>query len=169
MVNRDGKREAIHVPVPNCPIILIMPLFRMPRCCAEYPYEKGILFTGAILLATNVVRFQKEYDVESLYSQGNFRTSFARLLAKIAYGMTVVQCGLETIDEAYVLPSILGKKDDVGYWVGCSDDSKPPKILPEEKFLHRIDLTVSQVRKNNEVEARVDCLLSIRCQSIWLL
>ena len=42
-----------------------------------------------------------------------------RLLAKIAYGYAVTQFGLTGIQEAFVIPAILGKRDDIGMWVGC--------------------------------------------------
>jgi hypothetical protein len=48
---------------------------------------------------------------------------FAKFLAKIAYGFTVLQLGLDSVDEVYVLEAILGRKDDIGNWVGCHADA----------------------------------------------
>jgi hypothetical protein len=46
-------------------------------------------------------------------------TSFARLVAKIAYGTLIMNFGLEAIDETFIVPGILGDRDDIGKWVGC--------------------------------------------------
>ena len=48
--------------------------------------------------------------------------SFERMLAKIAYGMVVLQYGPDVLEECYVLPCILGNKNDVGKWVGSGRD-----------------------------------------------
>jgi hypothetical protein len=41
------------------------------------------------------------------------------LVAKIAYGFSVLTLGLDHIKDHYVLPAILGKSSDIGRWVGC--------------------------------------------------
>ena len=43
-------------------------------------------------------------------------------MAKVAYGFVVWQLGLEGIKSDYVLPAILGQKNDIGMWVGCDGD-----------------------------------------------
>ena len=45
--------------------------------------------------------------------------SFAKLVAKIAYGSAVAHFGLGGVQEAFVVPAILGTRDDIGMWVGC--------------------------------------------------
>jgi len=47
--------------------------------------------------------------------------SFARFVAKMAYGYAVERYGLEAFERTFVLPAILGTSDDIGRWVGCSD------------------------------------------------
>ena len=46
------------------------------------------------------------------------------MLAKIAYGCAVmaVGCDLGRLEDVYVLPAILGEADDVGRWVGGTND-----------------------------------------------
>ena len=48
-----------------------------------------------------------------------FATALAKLVAKIAYGYAVAQFGLAGIQQAFVIPAILGTQDDIGMWVGC--------------------------------------------------
>lgn len=52
---------------------------------------------------------------------------FGRAIAKIAYGLAVLQLGLDAIGEAYVVPAILGNTVDLARWVGCDTT---PAILP---------------------------------------
>ncbi len=153
MVTIDGKEEIVDFPVPDCPTLFMMPQFKKPGYMRKDTQGKGILVTGMSLHGNenDLREFKTKYNVESLSFTADLSTSFARVLAKIAYGMTVFQYGLETIEEAYVLPCILGKKDDVGQWVGCEDAHKSPDLLPREQFFHRIDL----LTKKSEVGARI--------------
>ncbi len=52
------------------------------------------------------------------------------MLAKIAYGIVVLQYGPDSLEECYVLPGILGQKDDLGKWVGSGRDINE---LPRKK------------------------------------
>jgi hypothetical protein len=45
---------------------------------------------------------------------------FARLIAKVAYGMAVYLGGYDVFETRYVVPCILGQRDDVGRWVGTA-------------------------------------------------
>lgn len=57
----------------------------------------------------------------------NYKTygkSFSRMLAKIAYGFSVDCFGLENFKEVYIIPSILGEKDDINLWVSCINDNQ---------------------------------------------
>ena len=75
---------------------------------------------------------------------------FARFIAKMAYGYAVEKYGLNAFDEVYVLPAILGKSDDIGRWVGCSDRREFPVrdcnisvgfvILPEDELVVKIKM-----------------------------
>jgi hypothetical protein len=69
------------------------------------------------------------------------------MLAKIAYGFCVSQFGLANIDSVYVLPAILGQKDDVGRWVGCANDIQ----LPIGQSLHQIHIALN----NREIIVRI--------------
>lgn len=43
---------------------------------------------------------------------------FFQMIAKIAYCFAIDKYGLHNIDEAFVLPAILGEKKDIFHWVG---------------------------------------------------
>ncbi len=60
------------------------------------------------------------------------------MLAKIAYGMSILEFGLHAFEEVFVLPRILDSEKDVGRWVGCSGEAA---IVPQaDKLLHRIEV-----------------------------
>jgi len=153
MVKIGEKEEVVEVPVSDCPTLFMMPQLEKPGYIRKDTQGKGMSVTGMSLHGKeNELRgFKTKRNVDSISITTELRTSFARVLAKIAYGMAVAGHGLEMIEEAYVLPCILGKKDDVGQWVGCEDPHKSPALLPQEQYLHRIDL----LRKKNEVGARI--------------
>ena len=151
MVTIDGREEVMNLPVSDCPTLFMMPQFEKPGYIRKDTQGKGISVTGMSLHGSGLGELKTKHNVESISYTEDLRTSFARVLAKIAYGMTVFQYGLDMIEEAYVLPCILGKKDDVGQWVGCEDPHKSPDLLPRERFLHRIDLLM----KKSEVGARI--------------
>jgi hypothetical protein len=151
MVTVDGKEEVVNFPVSDCPTLFMMPQFEKPGYIRKDTQGKGILVTGMSLHGKGLRELKTKYNVQNISITVELRTSFARVLVKIAYGMAVLWYGLDMIEEAYVLPCILGKKDDVGQWVGCEDPHKSLDLLPRERFLHRIDL----LTKKSEVGARI--------------
>lgn len=73
--------------------------------------------------------------------------TFLRMIAKIAYTVTVADVGLEAIDTAYVIPAILGKTNDIGRWAGCDE----VETITDPRYLHG----VAQQIENGEVIVRV--------------
>jgi hypothetical protein len=153
LVTIGGKEKVLEVPVSDCPTLFMMPQLEKPGYIRKDAQGSGILVAGVSLHGKeNEMReFKAKYNVESISYTRELRTSFAHVLAKIAYGMAVLRYGLDMIEEAYVLPCILGKKDDVGQWVGCEDPHKSPSLLPKEKLFHRIEI----LEKKNEVAVRI--------------
>jgi hypothetical protein len=153
MVTIDGKEETVNFPVSDCPTLFMMPQLEKPGYIRKDTQGKGMSVTGMSLHGKeNELRGLKaKHNVKSLSFTAELHTSFARVLAKIAYGMVVLQYGLDMIEEAYVLPCILGKKDDASQWVGCENPHKSPALLPREQHLHRIYILINK----NEVGARI--------------
>lgn len=145
------KEEVVNFPVSDCPTLFMMPRFEKPGYIRKDTQGKGISVTGMSLHGSGLGELKAKHNVKSISYTGYLRTSFARVLAKIVYGMVVFQYGLDMIEEAYVLPCILDKKDDVGQWVGCEDPRKSPSLLPREQFFHRMDV----ITKNSEVGVRI--------------
>jgi len=130
-IEKNGKELTINLPIDRYPAILALPRFKLPAYIDKRPYDKGIDLNGLyhILLGHKSLReVGRELNADSLTYTVTYRGfkggfSFARLLAKIGYGLAIARFGANVIDTAYVLPAILGKLDDVGKWVGTEGES----------------------------------------------
>jgi hypothetical protein len=148
---KGGQGFTVSLPAEQCPPLIIMPHFKVPAYIGNYDYQMGVMVVGSSLhgpsdMGERLARFNANgFSV----SRSLAAVSFARMLAKIAYGMAILRFGLHAFEEVFVLPCILGQREDVGRWVGCSEE---PAIVPEgEKLLHRIEI----VLKNNVVSAHI--------------
>jgi hypothetical protein len=79
----------------------------------------------------------------SVRLKGDKPVDFARMLAKIAYAMAVAVGALDQIEgESPVVPAIIGKKDDIGRWVGTLTEP----IKQHGGNLHRVLIHRDDVR-----------------------
>lgn len=71
----------------------------------------------------SIEKLEEKYGVQETKQSIKWKpSSFARLLAKIAYGFTVACFGYENIEENYVLPYIMGEKfDGISNWIGGAE------------------------------------------------
>jgi len=149
-VEKDGHKETIIMPGTECPPLFVMLTLNKPRYIEEYDYKKGVKVIGSSLHGPGLLKIKEKLKIDGISIKVTMAgTCFERMLAKIAYGMTILAYDLDALEECYVLPCILGQKDDVGYWVGSS--GKDINALPKEKQLHRIFLT----QKGKEVSALI--------------
>ena len=130
-IEKGGKELTINLPIDQYPAILALPRFKLPAYIDKRPCDRGIDLNGLyhILLGCKSLREvgrdlnadRLTYTITYKGFKGGF--SFARLLAKIGYGMAIARYGANVIDTAYVLEAILGKSDNVGKWVGTEGES----------------------------------------------
>lgn len=141
-VEKDGRKEKVILPATDCPPIFMMLDLEKPRYIANYDYEKGVMVKGWSLHGPRQAKLKDKLDIEAISLTTDFSGNcFERMLAKIAYGMIILAYGTDALEECYVLPCILGQKDDAGYWVGSS--GKHVSNLPAENALHRVFLTIN--------------------------
>jgi hypothetical protein len=62
-------------------------------------------------------------------------TSFERMLLKIGYSAAIAEFGMNIFSKIFVLPSIMGEKNDVGLWVGSIDNSYIGKQFESEHII----------------------------------
>jgi hypothetical protein len=127
-ITRGGKQEDVNLAVEEYPAVIGMPHFEAPAYLAGRDDEQLHTreFTGIQIGGPPIADVGKKLSAQSITFNAKFEPvgAFARLLAKIAYGCAVVAagCDLSQLEDVYVLPAILGKADDVGRWVGGTED-----------------------------------------------
>src|SRR3970282_1929109 len=114
-------------PVQEYPAILALPIFAQPGYLAGRSSSSGIDVVGTAqtqVAGLPLAELRQKYGGEYLGVRLVYQpVQFARAVAKIAYGFTVLTFGLEHIAERYVLPALLGETSDIGRWVGCDRTS----------------------------------------------
>ena len=150
-ITRNGRQEVLKVPMHEHFAVIILPISEFPAYLDGHPYEKGVNLIGAIEIQVggpSIKELIKRYGTKKLSITVTWHGNcFERMLAKIAYGFSVAYLGMENIEEVYILPAILGQKDDVGRWVGTAKDIH----LEIGKFLHHVELAII----NEEIIARI--------------
>jgi hypothetical protein len=150
-ITRDGKEQTVKVPVHDHLAVMILTISPPPAHLDGRPYGKGVLVTGTVAIQVGgppLEELAKIYGAKTFSVTATWHGNcFERMLAKIAYGFAVAHFGSRNLEEVYVIPAILGKKDDVGRWVGCANDI----TLEVGKYFHQIDLSVV----NREIIVRV--------------
>lgn len=155
---RDGQSFTVSLPAEQCPPLIIMPHFKVPAYIGNYDYQSGVMVVGSSLHGPSDMgeRLARLNANGFSVSRSLVAVSFARMLAKIAYGMAILQFGPHAFKEVFVLPCILGQRKDAGRWVGCSEE---PAIVPDiEKLLHRIEVMSS----NSIVSAHIRLFANYR-------
>lgn len=144
---RNGKEIKIQVPIEDLPAMITLLLYPPPAHLEKRPYKRGIQIFGAQLHSfsePSLDQFTAKYGIQGLKVHHHYKgLSFERLLAKIAYGFAVASYGIDSIDEKYVLSSILGEKEDIGLWLGCATQ----KRLDSKPGAHQVEF----YEKNNEI------------------
>jgi len=144
-VIRNGREEIINLPINQYPILLHFPIFAPPAFLYQSNYKSGIKISGVVTISfgprPEIVLTQLGAQKIKISQKYNF-ISFARMLAKIAYCMAFAEGALKyIIGSSPVLPAILGKRDDIGRWVGTSN--KP--YTKDSNILHKVS-----IYRNNE-------------------
>ena len=121
----DIEEQTIELPISEYPILLSFPIFSAPAFLAPSGYERGIRMKGLATVSFGIdpKKVLSRYGASEIVTTSDHKpVAFARMLAKIAYSYAVAEEAMALIDgDAFVVPSILGKKDDVGKWVGTLD------------------------------------------------
>ncbi|BBO79633.1 hypothetical protein DSCO28_01990 [Desulfosarcina ovata subsp. sediminis] len=139
-IEAEGVNKKVEVPIEDYPILVIFPIFEVPGYLLGRNYTKGITMTGYApvsfgckledaLKKSNSSRIKIELS-------GDTPVDFARMVAKIAFSMAVATGAFEGSDysKSFVLPAILGDKQDIGHWVGTITDP----IFSSKYHLHRV-------------------------------
>lgn len=143
MLDRGNGSETLQVPADDHPGIAVLPKFPPPAWLNNRSTKRGIDLIGGDPVhfgAIDPLSLVKKYRGSKLTVEVGYEpTSFARMVAKIAYGYAVAAFGLPAVRNSYLLPSILGTADDIGTWVGSTEGYMAelnPK--PEGRVTHMV-------------------------------
>lgn len=138
LVEREGARVMESVTVSDHLVLLPFPIFPPPRGKPRPQGVPDLQLRGRVTLrfGSDDHHLASRYENSSVEVTIRYTPSdFARMLAKIAYGYSVLQFGLSAIDEPTIVPVILGRNADIGRWVG-TDDKEDPSLSAND--LHQI-------------------------------
>jgi hypothetical protein len=135
IVTTEDEVKTIDVSTDEYYPMIALPAFNPPAYVSKNIYVSGIEMIGHSTAPGSRSKYQDRLD--KLRREHNAKeiaiytlkwpTEWARMFAKAAYVLAVRDYGLERFkrEDVYVLDAILGKRDDVGMWVGCIDQVEP--------------------------------------------
>lgn len=136
---KKGENEfEIELPLNEYPILLHFPVFAPPAFLSPSGYMHGINISGVATVSFGIrpEHVLSKIDATEIAIPQDYQpVAFARMIAKIAYATAFAQGEINLIDgEPFVLPAILGQRDEIGRWVGTL--TGPYKSF--KGLLHRI-------------------------------
>jgi hypothetical protein len=128
LIEKNGERQTIEALWQDQWKVIQLPIFPLPAHIDGRPYTSGIESTSMdqFELSEKGEEIAKRHGVDKVLSRNYPLEIFARFIAKMAYGYAVERYTLNAFEDIYIVPAILGEKDDIGRWVGCSDIRELP-------------------------------------------
>lgn len=128
--------------------------YPLPIFFSHNKYEKGIIVSGASAISfgpnPNIKFLSEKYNIKRITHRSEHNgNDFEIMIAKIAYCASIAFLGNDSFDKRFVLPAIIRKKDDIGYWVGCDNEGKIVPLIGKQKAKNLIKIGVWQ-RKGDD-------------------
>lgn len=121
-IEKNGIITTELIPIQKLGGLMTLFEYKLPAFLDSRPYEKGIDIVASTLVrfkGDDIKKLAKELGTSTLRFSATYTgNNFERFIAKIAYCMAIYQFGIDAFESVYVLPSILGQKDDIGKWLG---------------------------------------------------
>lgn len=140
---KNDLEQNKRIPIEDGFGILMLPIFTQATIFGGVlqPNHLSIKGFDTIPFGQNMSKSLASHEAEGLSGKVSIDSySFARLLAKIAYGMYVYKFGIFSREESPILPIILGQSNDISFWIG-SYYSKPIKNSTSVHSVGFTDLT----------------------------
>ena len=122
----DGMTKEKYFNPKNTYSILTVPMFSRASIFGGAFISNGINVIGheQLSFGKDISQFISENNAQGIEGIDSIDViSFARLLAKIAYGLAIVEHGSFPLEESPLIPIILNQSHDVGFWVGSLNSS----------------------------------------------
>ncbi len=124
---RDGEAEEILLPLEEYPATMQFTEYPPPACFQGGVHKNGVLLNALRLIQVAGPPLQElasRLGVKSFQFNGVFEgVTYERLLLKIAYCFSVAFLGLGSFERVYILPALMGERQDIGTWLGCDGES----------------------------------------------
>lgn len=148
-VVKNGKESELRLTIKEHGAVICLLEYKPPAYLENRKYTKGIYVVGSCLIRTkgkDLKELGKEKGFDSIILKNSFQgNNFERFIAKIAYCFSIFQFGADAFENVYILPAILGQKDDIGMWLG----STPP-------IVGKTDIESNlEINKNKEVITKI--------------
>lgn len=136
-LTKDGIKSEVMLPLDRHPVVLLFPLFYPPGIITGET-QKGITFRYMAQIAfgkplADVLRDEGAEDAEFTHTYKV--PEFAKMLAKIAWGMAAAEGVLDKIDFGdSVLSAFMQENSSIGHWVG----TYPGELKRDEGTLHTV-------------------------------
>ncbi len=123
IVDQDGSRRVVEVPLTDYPTYLPVPLFPQPGVLSGRKPRRGIMSSLDLrhLAGPTFAQVSEKYPGSQFVGTHiNFGPDeFARTLAKIGFCAGVYALGLAPFRQTPIRAIILGADDNIGHWVGA--------------------------------------------------
>lgn len=143
----DGSKATIELKGKETLGLLQFLLYKPPAFFAPNGYVSGVVVMGAKLIGfgVDIDNFKKKHNIKGFTLTTVLRgNDFEKMIIKMAYGLVIAYWGFDCFDERYVLPTILGEKDNVGYWMGCNHDGRIVPLIGKQDGAFAISLSYIQ-------------------------
>lgn len=144
VVVRDGEEDEEVLPLEDAPVLLHLPRLAPPRHLTGADADGAIEMSGIFTIVYGrdpeklATEYAEEQGADEIQITQQYRpVAFARMIGKIGYSYAVAEHGLDAFNDIYLLPDILGERDQIGRWVGLHP-RKPP--ASRGGGLHRLGL-----------------------------
>ena len=149
---KDGSEGVLKLSKSEVLGLTVFLEYPLPAFFAPDNYKKGVNVIGSSLISfgPNVSDLLKKYGIKTIRHMSTHKgNDFEKMIAKISYCAAVALFGLDSFDQCSVLPALLGKKDDIGFWMGCDPEGRIIPLIGKQRFKNIIKIHVLKKDKNN--------------------
>ncbi len=128
VILKDGTETTLELNKSETLGIAHFPEFPLPAFFGSDTYKSGAVWNALRTIGFGKISpddFSKKYNVKQITGTVTYKGNhFEIMIVRIAYCAVVAYLGPDSLARNYVLPTILGKVDDVGYWLGTDYEGK---------------------------------------------
>ncbi len=128
VILKDGSEDVLELSKDEALGLAIFLEYPLPAFFNPDNYKKGLMVDGTRLISfgSNTVEGLKEkYGLKDIKPKALYRgTGFGKMVAKIGYCAVIDCLGFDSLNKCFILPALLDKKDDIGFWMGCDHEGK---------------------------------------------